>query len=135
MLQLTTGRAFGERFVALIVVANACHADLVEQQLTDAGATLQGAGSRPDRSQYRTGHRACDHAWNVGIFLFLADAYLQALAQFDPGILTATQEAMHKARTEGSRIYPDAVAFGALLDDSIDYAVMERPTASRSCRS
>jgi len=67
-----------------------------------------------------------DHAWNGGIFLFLADAYLNALAQFDPAILTATQEAMDKARTEGSQIYPDAVAFAASPDDSIDYAVMEK---------
>ena len=35
-----------------------------------------------------------DHAWNGGIFLSLADAYFKALAQFDPGILTAAQEAM-----------------------------------------
>ena len=41
MLKLTAGRAQGERYAAPIVVANARHADLVEQQLADAGATPQ----------------------------------------------------------------------------------------------
>jgi mannose-1-phosphate guanylyltransferase/mannose-1-phosphate guanylyltransferase/mannose-6-phosphate isomerase len=60
------------------------------------------------------------------MFLFQADAYLEALAQFDPGILVATREAMDKARTEGTRIYPDATAFATSPDASIDYAVMEK---------
>ena len=38
MLQLTAGRTRGERYAAPIIVANTRHADLVEQQLADAGA-------------------------------------------------------------------------------------------------
>lgn len=67
-----------------------------------------------------------DHAWNGRIFLFRADAYLEALAQFEPDILIATRDAMDKTRIEGTRIYPDAVAFATSPDDSVDYAVMER---------
>jgi mannose-1-phosphate guanylyltransferase/mannose-6-phosphate isomerase len=217
MLQLTAVRAFGERFVAPIVVANARHADLVEQQLAEVGATPQALilepigrntapaialaaiavgdsgdallvmpsdhvigdlpafhaaieaamplvmqgwlvtfGIAPDAPETGYGwiqiggelqpgvNRVArfvekppldkaqsmlasgNHAWNGGIFLFLADAYLEALAQFDLGTLTATQEAMDKARIEGTRIYPDAAAFAASSDDSIDYAVMEK---------
>lgn len=48
-----------------------------------------------------------DHAWNGGIFLFRADAYLEGLAQFEPGILIATRDAMdkgaHRRRTDLSR--------------------------------
>ena len=69
---------------------------------------------------------AGDHSWNGGIFLFRADIYLQALAQHDPGILLAAEEAMAKAAHEGSRVLPDAKAFAASPDDSIDYAVMEK---------
>jgi len=217
MLQLTAGRTQGERFAAPIVVANARHADLVEQQLADAGATPQAlilepagrntapaialaaiaaggggdallvmpsdhviddvpafhaaieaamplvsqgwlvtCGIAPDSPEIGYGwiqigdalqpgvHRVArfvekppldkaesmlasgDHAWNGGMFLFQADAYLEALAQFDPGILVATREAMDKARTEGTRIYPDATAFATSPDASIDYAVMEK---------
>jgi len=222
MLQLTAGRALGERYAAPIVVANAQHAGLVEQQLAEAGAAPQALilepagrntapaialaalaakaasaggggdallvmpsdhvigdvaafhaaieaamplvaqgwlvtfGIAPDAPETGYGwiqigdelqpgiNRVArfvekppldkaqsmlasgDHAWNGGIFLFLADAYLEALAQFHPGILVATREAMDKARIEGSRIYPDAAAFAASPDDSIDYAVMEK---------
>lgn len=41
MLQLTAGRTRGERYAAPIIVANTRHADLVEQQLADAGAAPQ----------------------------------------------------------------------------------------------
>ncbi len=217
MLQLTAGRAKGEVFAAPIVVANARHADLVEQQLADAGAHPQalilepagrntapaialaaiaaGRGSEallvmpsdhvisdvpafhaaieralpmvsqgwlvtfgiaPDAPETGYGwiqvgeelaegvHRvgrfiekppldaaqamlaSGDHAWNGGIFLFRADRYLEALAQYAPGMLVSTEEAMTKARHDGVRIHPDATAFAASPDDSIDYAVMEK---------
>jgi mannose-1-phosphate guanylyltransferase len=41
MLQLTARRAHGERFAAPIVVANARHADMVENQLRDVAASAQ----------------------------------------------------------------------------------------------
>ena len=67
-----------------------------------------------------------DHAWNGGIFLFRADAYLGALAAHAPDMLYAAQQAMGKARHEGHRVYPDAKSFAASPADSIDYAVMEK---------
>ncbi len=67
-----------------------------------------------------------DHAWNGGIFLFRADAYLEALTQFAPDMLRAAEAAMAGARREGARLFPDADAFAASPADSIDYAVMER---------
>lgn len=41
MLQLTAGRAAGERFAKPIVVANAAHADIVEEQLAHVEAAAQ----------------------------------------------------------------------------------------------
>lgn len=66
------------------------------------------------------------HYWNGGIFLFRADMYLAALGQHAPDMLVATQQAMSRARHEGTRVYPDADAFAASPADSIDYAVMEK---------
>ncbi len=220
MLQLTARRAQGERFAAPIVVANARHADMVEQQLSQVSAAAQAlilepvgrntapaialaalasAGDAPllvmpsdhvivdvpafhaaihaalplvrdgwlvtfgidpqtpetgygwirigeeiDAEEYGGVHRvasfvekpprdaaeamlaAGDHAWNGGIFLFRADAYLAALARHDPDILAACRTAMDGARREGTRVYPDAAAFAAAPSDSIDYAVMEK---------
>ena len=216
MLQLTAMRATGEHFTAPIVVANARHADMVEEQLDSVGATAQALifepagrntapaialaalaaeasnpllvmpsdhviadvaafhaaihaalplvadgwlvtfGIAPDAPETGYGwikvgeeisggvHRvakfvekpprdraeamlaAGDHSWNGGIFLFRADIYLDALAVHAPEMLAACQLAMAKARREGTRIFPDAEAFAAAPDNSIDYAVMEK---------
>ncbi len=216
MLQLTAMRAHGEAFATPIVVANARHADHIDDQLKAVGSAPQAVilepvarntapaialaalaaegedallvmpsdhviadvaafhaaieaamplvaegwlvtfGIAPDAPETGYGwikigeplshgvHRVArfvekpvreraeemlasgDHAWNGGIFLFRADIFLGELAAHAPGMLTAAQDAMAKARREGARIYPDADAFGASPSDSIDYAVMER---------
>ena len=217
MLQLTALRTSGERFAAPLVVANARHAELIEQQLQDGGtpagllvlepmarntapaialaAIAAGGGEQPllvmpsdhvieDAAAFHAAVQAAlplvsegwlvtfgikpdapetgfgwiqvgetigdgvhkvrrfvekppldqaeamlatgDHAWNGGIFLFRADMYLQALAQFAPGMLIAAQDAMTKAGRDGIRVLPDPEAFGASPDDSVDYAVMEK---------
>lgn len=69
---------------------------------------------------------AGDHAWNGGIFLFRADAYLGALAEFAPEMLAAARGAMDKALREGARILPNEAEFAKSPSDSIDYAVMEK---------
>jgi mannose-1-phosphate guanylyltransferase/mannose-1-phosphate guanylyltransferase/mannose-6-phosphate isomerase len=67
-----------------------------------------------------------DHAWNAGIFLFRADAYLAALERHQPAMLTAVTAAMAGAARVGKRISPDPQAFAACPSDSVDYAIMER---------
>ena len=69
------------------------------------------------------------HAWNSGIFLFRADAFLGAMAVHAPDMLHAAQRAMAKATRDGARILPDRDAFAASPSESVDYAVME--TAER----
>ncbi len=81
---------------------------------------------KPPRDRAEAMLAAGDHAWNGGIFLFRADAYLAALATYAPAMLAACQQAMDGARHDGSRIFPDAEAFGTAPADSIDYAVMEK---------
>ncbi|SEK53614.1 mannose-1-phosphate guanylyltransferase (GDP) /mannose-6-phosphate isomerase, type 2 [Sphingomonas palmae] len=67
-----------------------------------------------------------DHAWNGGIFLFCADAYLKALEQFRPDIFAAAKASLEGAQRDGVRVHPDKTAFEASPSDSIDYAVMEK---------
>ena len=151
MLQLTARRTpAGERFAAPVIVANALHADMVEDGwlvtfgiAPDAPETGYGyiqvgepIGSgvhkvqrfveKPKRELAEAMIAAGDHAWNGGIFLFRADAYLEALARFAPEMLAAAQAAMARAVREGTRILPDAVEFAKSPSDSIDYAVMEK---------
>jgi mannose-1-phosphate guanylyltransferase/mannose-1-phosphate guanylyltransferase/mannose-6-phosphate isomerase len=66
------------------------------------------------------------YAWNGGIFLFRARAYLEALAAHAPAMLHAVTAAMASAGRDGIRVLPDPVRFAEAASDSIDYAVLER---------
>jgi mannose-1-phosphate guanylyltransferase len=68
------------------------------------------------------------HAWNAGIFLFRADAYLNAMEKHQSDMMAVVQSAMADAKRDGAHIFPDAMAFHACPSDSVDYAIMERET-------
>lgn len=63
--------------------------------------------------------------WNGGIFLFKAGSYLDQLRRHAPEIYSASARAMDAARETGISVYPDAEAFIASPDISIDVAVMQ----------
>jgi mannose-1-phosphate guanylyltransferase/mannose-1-phosphate guanylyltransferase/mannose-6-phosphate isomerase len=67
-----------------------------------------------------------DHVWNGGIFLFRADTYLDALAEYAPEMGAAARLAMSKAERSGNQLRPDHESFAACPADSIDYAIMEK---------
>jgi mannose-1-phosphate guanylyltransferase len=81
---------------------------------------------KPDAARAAEMIAGGDHVWNGGIFLFRADAYLAALAQFAPEMLAACQSAIANGTHIGNQIHPDAAAFAASPSNSIDYAVMEK---------
>jgi mannose-1-phosphate guanylyltransferase len=66
------------------------------------------------------------HVWNGGIFLFRADTYLDAVAEYTPEIGAAARLAMSKAERNGNQLRPDHESFAACPADSIDYAIMEK---------
>lgn len=66
-----------------------------------------------------------DHAWNAGIFLFRADAYLAALARHQPEMLAAVTASLAGATRNGRHITPNTDAFVRCPSESIDYAIME----------
>lgn len=69
-----------------------------------------------------------NYAWNAGIFLFRADAYLTSLERHQPDMLSAVRKSMTESKRDGAHIFPDAKAFYACPSDSVDYAIMERET-------
>lgn len=217
MLQLTAARACGERFDAPIVVANARHTTMIEDQLAAIGCRPQALilepigrntapaialaalcavepdapllvmpsdhviedveafrsavnaalpmveqgwlvtfGITPDAPETGYGyikvgdaiepgvHRvdrfvekpplamaeamvaSGDHAWNGGIFLFRADAFLRALAQHEPDMLDAVRRSIAEGERAGTHIRPATLPFSEAANQSIDYAVMEK---------
>lgn len=65
------------------------------------------------------------YAWNSGIFVLRASAWLRALERFRPDIAAATRAAWDGRSNDASFVRPDAAAFEAIPSESIDYAVME----------
>jgi mannose-1-phosphate guanylyltransferase len=63
--------------------------------------------------------------WNGGIFCFTAGRYLQELSRTRPAMVQAVETAVAHGREDGECFHPDESAFGAIVGDSIDYAVME----------
>ena len=66
-----------------------------------------------------------DYFWNSGMFMFKASAYLNALAQFAPEILTICQQSLEGQTQDMDFTRVNAEVFATCPDDSIDYAVME----------
>ena len=69
-------------------------------------------------------------AWNSGMFMFGAGAYLDELAVHEPAIATAARTALEGARRDLDFVRLDRAAFEKAPSKSIDYAVAERTKKS-----
>jgi len=67
-----------------------------------------------------------DHYWNGGMFLFPAGRFLEELARLEPETHALALEALLQARLDGAFVHLEALAFSRCLNQSIDYAVMEK---------
>ncbi|MFO1417607.1 MAG: mannose-1-phosphate guanylyltransferase/mannose-6-phosphate isomerase [Methylotetracoccus sp.] len=76
-----------------------------------------------------------DYLWNSGIFVMRASVWLSQIERFRPDIADSCKEAYAQAKREGDFIRADRKAFESCPSDSVDYAVMERLTASASGES
>lgn len=81
---------------------------------------------KPDRATAEAYLAEGGYLWNGGIFLFRAEAFLDALEALAPEILSATRAALAAQREEGMRIWPDERCFARAPSTSVDRAVMER---------
>ncbi len=64
--------------------------------------------------------------WNSGIFCFKAGVFLDELKKYSPSIYEASQKAYESAKKENGTLRIDKVLMELILEDSIDYAVMEK---------
>lgn len=83
---------------------------------------------KPDEARAADMIATGDHVWNGGIFLFRADAYLDAMSTFAPEMDIAVRNAMSKLERSSNLVYPQYDSFAACPADSIDYAIMENAT-------
>lgn len=81
---------------------------------------------KPDRVTAEALVAEGGHAWNSGIFLFRADAVVGELHRLRPDIVAALRKSLRGAAVERDFLRPDARAFAACPQASIDTAVMEQ---------
>ena len=93
--------------------------------ISDAISELAEFVEKPDPSTAAAYVASGDYVWNSGMFMFRADAYLDALDRFQPEMVQICRESMAAASHDMDFIRPDAVRFNQCPSDSIDFAVME----------
>ena len=81
---------------------------------------------KPDKAKAETYLAAGTYAWNSGIFVLGARAFLDELGHIEPAVLNAARAALAGAKQDLGFLRLDAKAFAAAPGISIDYAVMER---------
>jgi mannose-1-phosphate guanylyltransferase / mannose-6-phosphate isomerase len=92
----------------------------------DGVYTVDAFTEKPDKAKAETYLAAGTYAWNSGIFVLGAQAFLDELGRLQPAILEAAKAAVAGAKEDLGFLRLDAKAFGAAPAISVDYAVMER---------
>jgi mannose-1-phosphate guanylyltransferase/mannose-1-phosphate guanylyltransferase/mannose-6-phosphate isomerase len=80
---------------------------------------------KPDRARASEFLRSGEYFWNAGIFAFRAGRFLEELGKHRPAMLEAVGTAFGSGREERGSFHPEAAAFGTVVGESVDYAVME----------
>ncbi len=96
--------------------------------ITEYVATLDAFVEKPDAETAEAYVSSGEYVWNSGMFMFSADAYLDALASGQPEMAAACLSSMEAAERDLDFIRPNADSFAMSPADSIDYAVMEHTT-------
>ena len=81
---------------------------------------------KPDRETAQKYVDSGSYAWNAGIFLFSAQAYLDELARHAASMVESCKLSLVKSESDLDFTRLDKEAFTACVEDSIDYAVMEK---------
>ncbi len=87
--------------------------------------TVQRFVEKPNLATAQQYLQEGDYFWNAGMFVLKASLWLQALEQFRPDILQATQASWANKTQDGKFVRPGKAEFAAIPSDSVDYAVME----------
>jgi len=85
---------------------------------------------KPDLETARRYFSSDRFFWNSGMFALRPRRFLEELQRFRPEILAAAKAALEAGKHGLDFLRLDSTAFAACPSDSIDYAVMERTSAS-----
>ena len=97
----------------------------VGEAISGATAILERFVEKPDAQTAAQYVDSGKFFWNSGMFMFKARAFLKALGQYQPMMLSICERAISSASRDFDFVRPDKDIFGACPSESIDYAVME----------
>ncbi len=92
--------------------------------------SISGFVEKPNLETARSYLEQGSYLWNSGLFMMRASVWLAAIAHCRPDILAACNAAWASGKRDEEFVRVGKDAFAACPSDSIDYAVMERITAS-----
>ncbi len=98
---------------------------------TDGAFLLEKFVEKPCLEKAQEYLASGEYAWNSGMFVFKASAFLEELKLHNPEMAELAAEAYEKATVETDFIRLDKEAFGKIKGNSIDYAVMEKTTKGK----
>ena len=105
--------------------------------LTSGSLSANGAAynlaefvEKPDKTTAESMIQTEEYLWNSGMFILRASAWLEEIERFRPDIASVCRKAYKGGAEDGIFYRPDPQLFAECPPDTIDYAVMERITAS-----
>ena len=98
---------------------------------TDGAYTLERFVEKPCLEKAQEYLASGEYAWNSGMFVFKAAAFLDELKVHSPEMAELSIEAFEKAVVDTDFIRLDKDSFCKIKGDSIDYAVMEKTSKGR----
>lgn len=97
---------------------------------SEGGFWIDAFVEKPDQLTAESYLASGDYYWNSGLFMMKASVWLKAMSCYQPRILEACEKAWDRGWADERFYRVDRSTFEACPSDSIDYAVMERLTAS-----
>lgn len=93
---------------------------------TDGAFTLEKFVEKPCLKKAQEYIASGEYAWNSGMFVFKASAFIEELKVHSPEMAKLAVESYEKAVIDEDFVRLDKDSFGQIKGDSIDYAVMEK---------
>ena len=85
---------------------------------------------KPDLATAESYLKSGDYFWNGGMFILRASVWLKAIKHYSPDIYEATLKAFNQKTQDALFIRPNENLFKAIPTNSIDFAVIEKCSAS-----
>jgi mannose-1-phosphate guanylyltransferase/mannose-6-phosphate isomerase len=104
----------------------------IDKSGSDLAFDLDAFVEKPDADKAEAYLKSGDYLWNSGVFILKASVWIENIEKYQPEMLKQCQIAYDQCRQDGYFYWIDKAAFSQCPSDSIDYAVMEKQSQSKT---